>query len=59
MTRKEYRKHLNDTLGFDTDGKGFNARYKARTRKYGDYLWFQDREMFEVSYHEYIAENNL
>ena len=55
MTRKEYRKHLNDTIGFDSRGKGKNAVYKARSRKYGDYLWHQDREMFEASYQEHIT----
>ncbi len=55
MTRKEYRQHLNNTVGFDRKGKGHNGRYKARTRKYGDYLWHQDRDMFEASYVEYIT----
>lgn len=58
MTKKEYRQHLNDTIGFDTIGKGVKGRYKARKRKYGDYLWFQDREMFNASYLEFLIDNN-
>ena len=50
MTRKEYRSYLNNLHGVCKDGKGLKGKYKARSRKYGDYLWFQDRDMFEVSY---------
>ncbi len=56
MTRKEYREHLNRTIGFNNKGKGLHNKYKARSRKYGDYLWHQDRDMFEASYQEYILE---
>ena len=58
MTRKEYREYLNSTIGFDNTGKGINARYKPTSRKYGDYLWYQDRELFEISYQEHIDSNS-
>jgi hypothetical protein len=54
MTRKEYRNYLNNLHGVNRDGKGANGKYKARSREYGDYLWFQDRDMFEASYQEHI-----
>lgn len=57
MTKKEYREYLNETIGLDDQGKGTNNRYKPRSRLYGDYLWHQDRDMFEASYQEYIENN--
>jgi hypothetical protein len=57
ITRKQFRKLLNEKIGFDNSGKGINNRYKPNKRLYGDYLWHQDREMFEVTYQEYIAGN--
>ena len=56
MTRKEYRDYLNNLYGVCKDGKGLKGRYKARSRKYGDYLWFQDRDMFEASYLEHVED---
>lgn len=38
-----------------TDTKHRNAPYRQRTRLYGDYLWHQDRDMFEVNYAEWCA----
>ncbi len=58
MDRKEYREYLNKTIGLDTQGKGTNNSYKPRSRLYGDYLWHQDRDMFEASYQEHIEDNN-
>ncbi len=57
ITKKEYREHLNKLHGIDKTGKGTNNKFKPRTRLYGDYLWYQDREMFDVSYIEYINES--
>jgi hypothetical protein len=56
MTRKEFREHLNQKFPFKADdvGKGDRNQYKARKRAYGDYLWHQDREMFEMDYQEYL-----
>jgi len=56
MTKQEFRQYLNDTEGFDTIGKGPNNRMKPKKRLYGDYLWFQDRIMFDVLYNEYIKK---
>lgn len=43
MTNKQFREYLNKQ---DKDINYRNGVYKQRTRKYGDYLWFQDREKF-------------
>jgi len=59
MTRKEYREWLNKEYGINPSGKGFKGRYKARTRSYGDYLWYQDRWMFEISYQDHLTEHGL
>ncbi|KKN55704.1 hypothetical protein LCGC14_0580060 [marine sediment metagenome] len=59
MTRKEFREYLNKEYRVDKLGKGSKNQYKPRTRKHGDYLWFQDRIMFEVSYQEYLVEHSL
>lgn len=59
MKRKEFREYLNKEYGVDTKGKGEKGRYKARTRKYGDYLWYQDRDLFEISYQEHLTEHGL
>jgi hypothetical protein len=58
MTRKEFRQLLNERFPFKADepGKGDKGRYKATKRAYGDYLWFQDREMFENDYQEHIEK---
>ena len=56
MTRKEYRQYLNQTIGLDKQGKGTRNIYKPRTRLYGDYLFHQDRDMFEASYQEHIKD---
>ena len=52
LTRAQYRNQLNN---LDTGGKlgwGANPRYRQRTRKYGDYLYHQDREKFEADYQD-------
>lgn len=58
MTRKEFREHLNRRFPFNPadQGKGEKGRYKATKRAYGDYLWHQDREMFEVDYQEHLKQ---
>jgi hypothetical protein len=60
LTRKQYREKLNREIGLpDGRGKGKNGRYKPSKRLYGDYLYHQDREMFEVEYKEYIELEKL
>lgn len=56
MTRAEYRKMLNEQD--DGQSKHKNYRFQQRTRKYGDYLWNQDRAKFEVDYLEFIHHTN-
>lgn len=61
MTRKEFRERLNKLFPAPTgnpavDGKGANNRYRPTKRAYGDYLWHQDRPMFENDYQEYLRE---
>jgi hypothetical protein len=55
-TRAEFRRFLNeqDTLGPATWGP--DQRYRNRKRKYGDYIWHQDREKFEVEYQAWLKE---
>lgn len=55
MTRKEFREHLNQKFPADPETNHRNGRYKQKTRAYGDYLWNQDRAMFENDYQEYLA----
>ena len=50
LTRAEYRRLLNE---LDTKVRYRNNRYQQRSRKYGDYLYHQDREKFEVDYAEH------
>lgn len=59
-TKKEFRKFLNKQHPFNKNdtGKGKNGRYKPTKRGYGDYLYFADREMFDVSYKEWLEEEN-
>jgi hypothetical protein len=52
LTRKAYREHLNATC----EGVHRNGRYAQKTRKYGDYLYHQDREKFEVDYAAWVAD---
>lgn len=50
-TRREFRDYLNQTYPAPTHR---NGRFHQKTRPYGDYLWFQDREKFEVEYAEWL-----
>jgi hypothetical protein len=34
-----------------------HGRYEQRTRPYGDYLYAQDREKFEVDYAEWLEQH--
>lgn len=55
-TRADYRRYLNALYpnASEVSGKGANGRYRPTKRAYGDYLYAQDREMFEVNYQEWI-----
>jgi len=55
LTRAQYRRLLNEQ---DTGQKHKHNRYNQRSRKYGDYLYHQDREKFEVDYQEHLSAND-
>ena len=57
MTRKEYRDYLNAKFpakpGMTSDPgyrMGARGQFGPRKRAYGDYLWHNDRAMFEADY---------
>jgi len=51
---KQYREHLN---ALDVgDSKHRHLCYHQKTRKYGDYLYHQDRERFMVELDEWIRQ---
>lgn len=59
MTRAEFRRHLNEQFPFNPEHnnkKGETGRYRQVKRAYGDYLWHQDREMFEADYREHLEK---
>ncbi len=50
---KQFRQELNK------EHEGFlhkHNRYNQRTRGYGDYLYFQDRDKFDMLYDEWIKK---
>ena len=52
---KRFREHLNAQ---DDGIPHRNRRYHQRTRKYGDYLYAQDREKFMVDLREWLSSPN-
>lgn len=48
---KAFRDFLNREY---PDAKHRHGKYRQRTRAYGDYLYFQDREKFDVEYQEWL-----
>ncbi len=57
ITRKQFREYLNKQYPVATCPHK-NNQYGNTKRDYGDYLWHQDRGMFEANYSEYIANEN-
>lgn len=55
LTRKAFREELNRS-GYQHSHA--NNRFGNRKRPYGDYLYAQDREKFEVDYAEWIEKQN-
>lgn len=51
-TIKRFREYLNS---LDDGVKHRHFRFQQRTRKYGDYLYAQDREKFMVDLQEWLA----
>jgi hypothetical protein len=56
MTRKEFRNYLNEKFPANPATNHKHNRYQQRTRAYGDYLWHQDRSMFEADYQEHLVK---
>jgi hypothetical protein len=59
-TRADFRRALNASLGGRVEEGGRQYRnhvYGNRSRAYGDYLYRQDRDMFENDYHQWLAGN--
>jgi hypothetical protein len=52
LTKKAFREFLNREHA--TSPKHRHARFQQRTRPYGDYLYAQDREMFNVEYADWV-----
>jgi hypothetical protein len=48
---KRFREYLNN---LPQDVPHQHGRYRQQTRKYGDYLYFQDREKFMVDLQEWL-----
>jgi hypothetical protein len=57
MTSKVFRKLLNERYGFVNRPQGDSNQFRAVKRKYGDYLYFQDRDMFNDWKHRYEAKD--
>lgn len=59
LTKKAFREHLNQQdleskrLAKDDAGYGPKGRQKPTKRLYGDYLYAQDRGMFDHYYQEF------
>lgn len=54
MTRKQFREWLNNRFPITTD-KHSNGVYGNCKRALGDYLWFSDREQFNIAYSDYLT----
>ncbi len=56
-TKKAFREYLNKQDLESRNPKNWkHNRYHQRTRLYGDYLYNQDRVMFDVNYNEWLKE---
>lgn len=55
VSNKEFRAILNAYIpaGSPLNGRGQHGRYKPTKRAYGDYLFAQDRDMFDIEKAEY------
>ncbi len=55
-TFKQFREYLNN------EHKGImhrNWQYNQKVRDYGDYLYFQDRDKFDMLFNEWLKEEDL
>lgn len=56
-TKKQFIEFLNAQYPFNPNnnqGKGYKGKYKPTKRGYGDYLYSQDREMFNRDYQNWL-----
>jgi hypothetical protein len=53
LSKKAFREWMNREYADSATHR--HHQYAQRTRGYGDYLYFQDREKFEVEYVEWLA----
>ena len=59
-TKKAFREYLNQQdLTSRNPISWKNNRYHQRTRLYGDYLYSQDKIMFDVNYQEWLNEKEV
>lgn len=53
FTKKAFREYLNTLYGHSSNH--VNGNFHQLKRKYGDYLYYQDREKFNVDYNEWLS----
>lgn len=57
-TKKAFREYLNQQdLESRNPRNHKHNRYHQRTRLYGDYLYNQDKVMFDVNYQEWVEKS--
>lgn len=57
LTKKMFREQLNKEFPAAKSYK--NNQYTNRVRPYGDYLYSQDREMFNVNFEDWKKDINV
>lgn len=55
-THKQFRKYLNEEF---KDSKWKHNRFHQRTRGYGDYLYYQDRDMFLDNFKRWVVGEGI
>jgi hypothetical protein len=53
-TKKAFREYLNQVTKSDPNFK--HNQYGQRVREYGDYIYSQDKVLFNVMYQEWLSE---
>lgn len=59
FTKKAFRELLNSQQEKYKSTNHKNGVYHQLKRLYGDYLYHQDREKFDVNYKEWLVENGI
>lgn len=59
ITPKKFREVLNKKYGFTDERWGDRGSFGAVKRLYGDYLYNQDRDIFNDMYRRYLAGGGL